>query len=135
MVYRLRSVEKCALPTSTVFPLARSSSLVSIIKAKNHESRFRSFASFSYRSIVRLSTLSVKYNILPDKVDFPASTCPMNTNVKCSRGSPSLTATAVSVAVATSSFSSSTPTTSFIGPLSVRITSFDASSSTIGSDV
>ena len=47
-----------AARTSTVLPLARSSSLVSMMKARNHESRFFSLASFSYFSIVRASTCS-----------------------------------------------------------------------------
>mmetsp|Transcript_53385 Transcript_53385/g.64303 ORF Transcript_53385/g.64303 Transcript_53385/m.64303 type:complete len:203 (+) Transcript_53385:1063-1671(+) len=63
-----------------------------MMNAKNHDSRFKSFASFSYFSIVRLSTLSVRYRMFPDNVDLPASTCPMNTRFTCSRGSPSFTA-------------------------------------------
>ena len=54
--YRLSVDSKCARPTSTVLPLARSSSLVSMMKARNQLSRFFSLASFSYFSIVRWST-------------------------------------------------------------------------------
>ena len=56
---RLQKAEEKLPLTSTVFPLALSSSLVSMIKARNHESRFFSLASRSYFSIVRLSTWSV----------------------------------------------------------------------------
>lgn len=44
----LHAVSKCALPTSTVFPLALSSSLVSMMNARNQDSRFRCLASLSY---------------------------------------------------------------------------------------
>mmetsp|Transcript_20800 Transcript_20800/g.30994 ORF Transcript_20800/g.30994 Transcript_20800/m.30994 type:complete len:229 (+) Transcript_20800:1606-2292(+) len=60
-----------------------------MMKAKNQDSRLSSFASRSYFSIVRLSTLSVRYRMLPDNVDLPASTCPINTKFTCSRGSQS----------------------------------------------
>mmetsp|Transcript_19035 Transcript_19035/g.45980 ORF Transcript_19035/g.45980 Transcript_19035/m.45980 type:complete len:219 (-) Transcript_19035:8-664(-) len=109
MVYRLTTVSKCAFPTSTVFPFALSSSFVSMMNARNHDSRFNSLASRSYFSIVRLSTFSVMYRILPDNVDFPASTWPMKTRFRCSLGSPSL-----SDAGSTSSTSSSA-STSFAG--------------------
>ena len=49
-----------------------------------HDSRFFSFASFSYFWIVRSSTLPVRNRICPPIVDFPASTWPMNTMLRCS---------------------------------------------------
>lgn len=55
--------------------------------ARNQLSRFRSFASRSNFSIVRLSTMPVEYMMLPQMVDLPASTWPMNTTLMFSRGS------------------------------------------------
>merc|ERR1712045_851026 len=78
------SVSKNPLPTSTVFPFSRSSELVSIHHDRYHVSLFFSFASRSYFSRVRLSTMPVKYMIWPPIVDFPASTWPMNTTLTCS---------------------------------------------------
>ena len=60
MACRFVADSKCARPTSTVLPLARSSSLVSMMKARNHDSRFFSLASFSYFSMVRASTCPVR---------------------------------------------------------------------------
>ena len=57
--------------TSTVFPLLRSSALVSMHHERYQVSRFISFASFSYFSNVRLSTMFVRYIICPPMVDFP----------------------------------------------------------------
>ena len=91
IVYRLFSVTKCARPHSTVFPLALSSSEVSMIYAIHQLSRFFCFASFSYFATVRSSTSPVFSNICPDKVDFPASTWPMKTRFKCSRESCAFT--------------------------------------------
>lgn len=60
------------------------SKLVSMHHDKYQVSRFFSFASRSYFSKVRLSTIPVKYIIWPPIVDFPASTWPMNTTLTCS---------------------------------------------------
>lgn len=91
------SVSKYARPTSTVLPFSRSSSFVSrahdryltvfrypvkhtnIIPSTYQLSRPFSFASRSYFSNVRLSTIPVKYISCPPIVDFPASTWPMKT--------------------------------------------------------
>ncbi len=54
--HRVLAVSKYALPTSTVMPLTRSSSLVSMMYAMYQDSRFLSLASRSYFSMVRLST-------------------------------------------------------------------------------
>merc|ERR1719278_2178042 len=78
------SVSKYALPTSTVFPLFLSSALVSMHHERYQVSRLISFASFSYFSSVRLSTMLVRYMICPPMVDLPASTWPMNTTLTCS---------------------------------------------------
>ena len=56
-VYLFFSVSKCARPTSTVLPLALSSSLVSMMYAMYQDSRFLSFASASYFWMVRSSTM------------------------------------------------------------------------------
>ena len=55
--------------------------------ARNQLSRLRSFASRSNFSMVRLSTMPVVYMMLPQMVDLPASTWPMNTTLMFSRGS------------------------------------------------
>merc|ERR1719278_2217509 len=78
------SVSKYARPTSTVLPLFLSSALVSMHHDRYQVSLLISFASFSYFSRVLLSTMFVRYMIWPPMVDFPASTCPMNTTFTCS---------------------------------------------------
>ena len=62
----------------------KPSKLVSMHHDKYQVSRFFSFASRSYFSNVRLSTIPVKYMIWPPMVDFPASTCPIKTTLTCS---------------------------------------------------
>ncbi|KAH9392578.1 hypothetical protein TYRP_005660 [Tyrophagus putrescentiae] len=76
--------EAHALPTSTVLPLSRSSWLVSSAQLRYHDSRFFSFASRSYFSSVRLSTMPVRWSSWPPMVDLPASTWPMKTMFRCS---------------------------------------------------
>eukprot|EP00732_Lithocolla_globosa_P003527 Lithocolla_globosa_v1_NODE_2868_length_1841_cov_741.629899.p2 type:complete len:182 gc:universal NODE_2868_length_1841_cov_741.629899:836-291(-) len=84
IVYRLVSVSNPARPTSTVFPFERSSGLVSRAHDRYQVSRLASLASFSYFSIVRLSTIPVRKRRWPPMVDFPASTWPMKMMLRCS---------------------------------------------------
>mmetsp|Transcript_67103 Transcript_67103/g.189758 ORF Transcript_67103/g.189758 Transcript_67103/m.189758 type:complete len:273 (+) Transcript_67103:1257-2075(+) len=106
-VKRRFGVSKAARPTSTVLPLAFSSSLVSMMYAKNQLSRFFSLASFMYFSTCLSSTQPHKKRMLPHVVDFPASTWPMNTTFKCGLGSGILISPSALGRTASSSPSSS----------------------------
>ena len=83
--HRLFVVSKVARPTSTVLPFARSSSFVSMMYARYQLSRFRSFASRSNFSMVRLSTLPVRNRMLPASVDLPASALQTRGRESCDR--------------------------------------------------
>lgn len=79
MVNLYFSVSNQALPTSTVLPLALSSSYKSSMYAIHQDSFLLDLASSSYFSMVRSSTCPVISITQPHMVDLPLSTWPMNT--------------------------------------------------------
>mmetsp|Transcript_2614 Transcript_2614/g.16862 ORF Transcript_2614/g.16862 Transcript_2614/m.16862 type:complete len:231 (+) Transcript_2614:1950-2642(+) len=102
-------------------------------------SLFLSFASFSYFWMVRSSTIPVRNKICPPRVDFPASTCPMKTTLRCSLGSSSESSTFTSGPSSSSSSGSGAGVTGFGSSAnlasSIFLVTFSATSSLSASAV